>query len=143
MIAVLFYYEDEKESDQIMTVDEMATNRLFNLYGYEMFIIDRTGTRSGSMIFHSLDEAIEDHRFKDHTWMYFDRFAGEYLVTHPKENVVYVIGSDLEGYGYDKKSIEERNGKSYKLSLKNPMEIHHANPIMSYVMAHRWINVGC
>lgn len=138
MIAFLFYYEDDTGIETSTTfIDQMVA-----MYGYTWYMIDRTGTKKGTNVFTSLDQAIEDDRFKDNTWIYFDVNAKNYLedFTHPKDNVVYVIGSDT--VGYDGKSISERNGESLKLKTVDLNRDYYATAVISYICSQRYTKTG-
>ena len=137
-INILFYYEDDTGVEtNISFIDQMVA-----MFWYEWFFIDRTGTKRGTRKFSSLDQAIADPRFAGCTWIYLDVNATKYLedLVHPKDNVVYVIGSDT--VGYDEKTIKQRNGKSYKLKTKDLNREYYAAAVIPYVMAQRWHKTG-
>lgn len=76
-------------------------------YGLEPIVIDPTGTWPTDrpdlpqLVYHSLEAVLADKRFAGHTFVWLDPTATQDLETfdHPKENVVYCTGSDLDGFG--------------------------------------------
>jgi len=74
------------------------------LYGIHPIAIDRDGLNRQSdhppFNYRSIEEALTDHRFADHTWVWLDCAGTSYVdqYAHPKENVIYCIGDDLTGF---------------------------------------------
>ena len=136
MIAIIFYYEDDTGMEvSIPFIDQVAA-----MTGFEWFIIDRTGTKRGTKIFSSLEEAQTDSRLANHQWVYFDINANEYLedYAHPANNTVYVIGSDTVGYAGTK--LEDIN--ILKLKTKDSNRNWYAAAIIPYVCCQRWNKTG-
>ncbi len=143
MIAIIYYFEyNTNIKNEIYSIKRRLTHTLLELgadmFGYTFFMIDRTGKERGNKVFTSLDNAIADPRFARYIWIYFDINSPDFYedLIHPSNDVVYVIGSDI--VNYDGKSIEDRNGKSYRLRVKNIEQRHYASAVVSYVMASRW-----
>lgn len=75
---------------------------LCNKYGYTLWRLDpkKQLPKSGDN-FKSLDEALEDPRFKGWNWVFFDEKASDSLdkfVHQNKISTVYVFGSDTDGW---------------------------------------------
>lgn len=131
MIAILFYFESNGTT-QLSYLDQIVA-----MFGYEWFFVDKSGEKSGNRKFDSLAQAIADPRFNGHQFIYFDINATDFYEdsTPPVKNVVYVIGSDVDGY---KKTMAERNGISYKLKTKSLIREYYAEAVIPYVLAYRW-----
>jgi hypothetical protein len=76
---------------------------IFRFYPY----VIRTGDgkvpsdRSGVAMADSLQEALEDPRLDGFKWVWLDHRAETYMneYHHPRGNVIYVLGHDVNGFG--------------------------------------------
>ena len=77
--------------------------------------------RSGVARANSLAEAIDDPLFIGYTWVWLDHRADQYLheYQHPIDNVVYVLGHDVSGFG-DVPTI----GDHVQVSFGSTNEVH-------------------
>lgn len=73
--------------------------------------------------------------YPSHTWIYLDQSAPTYIdeLVHPADDVVYVVGHDLDGY-----RGEALNGNSYKMRVLPPDFEGHAVVCLSLVAMDRW-----
>lgn len=73
--------------------------------------------------------------YPNHTWVYLDSMATSYIdeLAHPVDNVVYVAGHDLTGYGG-----ETLNGNTFKIRTQVPGFEGHAIVCLSMAVADRW-----
>ena len=73
---------------------------LCSKYGYNLFRIDLSGQLSGGTVFSSLGEALEDFRFTDWAWVFFDQQGQQSLnnYQHKAEKIIYVFGCDIKGF---------------------------------------------
>jgi len=82
-------------------------HKLCGTYGVEPLVIDPTGTWPTErpdlpqLVYHSLQDVLADTRFADHTFVWLDNAAEQSLedFEHPENNVVYCVGSDVDGFG--------------------------------------------
>jgi len=127
------------EPDGIRT-DRKYMDMLCAMYGYQLEYIDKTGDmdqRSGN-VRSTLDQAWADSKFSGYTWVYFDGTYGTINLhdyRHPRDNVVYVIGSDFDGYN---RSLVELNGDILKLKTKNDSTDLHAAGVVAAIVNHRY-----
>ena len=91
--------------------------RMAFYHGMSTIVIDRKGDMPGSVPrFPTIDDAMEDPRFKDLTWIWLSlEDSAEYLDEHkhPEDNVIYCIGSDFDGF--DGKDPATLSGPKLKL----------------------------
>jgi len=113
MAAYLLYY---RETSRVESTNAYMKRMAF-YHGMETIVIDRKGDMPGSVPrFPTIDEALADARFKDHTWVWLALTDGaNYLdeYKHPADEVIYCVGSDFDGF--DGKDPSKLPGPKLKL----------------------------
>lgn len=139
-VVFLFHHIDDDDGFSSMRI---AAGHICMTYGYHLINIDLVGNllEKSTEPYASLDEALVDPRFTGWTWVFFDPKAPKSLdtFTHPVDKVVYVFGSDNEGFGIP---VEELPGET--LHLKSdyaPTYEHFAITCLTIVAVHRFYQV--
>lgn len=99
MVKFLFYKEETQHSEFPWM------DKWLNFFGVIPIVIDREGPYSKKnptdyFLYKTLQEAIDDTAHKNDLWVWLDRDGNDFLdeFEHPKDNVVYCIGSDFDGF---------------------------------------------
>ncbi len=133
----MFHHEGTQTFQPLRTIADMTCA----MYNYDLLLIDRVGDLDKSpMAWSSIDDAMNDLRFKDYKWVFLDARGDNWLheYQHPEENVVYVFGGDQ--HGYDKPS-NEYGGEVLRLKSEVQGMEHYALVILSAVANHRYFQV--
>jgi|GEM_PF-4630600 len=100
MVYFLYYKEDVVFGGTFSWIDKWCA-----MYGLRPIVIDKErgkpdGTKNG-FTYSSLDEAVKNKKYKDHKWVWLDSEGDKILdeYDHPKNNVIYCVGSDYNGFG--------------------------------------------
>lgn len=117
MNAYLLHYAELTNADP--SIATWAGN-----FGLRPIYINRgliTGKSKSVMVFDTLDDAIAEPRLSGMTWVWLDADGDVYLdeFEHPKNRVVYCIGSDYNGF--DGRDVSELPGTHVRLRQKQEM----------------------
>lgn len=109
------------------------------MYGGERMCIHPDGAEYGASAPESYPTlAAAQAAYSNHTWIYLCQSGSQCLdeLVHPVDNVVYVVGHDLTGYGVDNPS------KRYKLRVVPPDFEGHAIVCLSMAAIDRWMRLA-
>lgn len=124
------------------TGDTEVPKQLAITYGYSLFRIDLTEELPrGGDNFQSLDDALDDPRFADWTWVFFDATASDKLseFVHHADKVVYVFGHDIDGYG---RPLNQLPGALVSINTGLPEGVEHTAAICAEAaIVHRFYQV--
>lgn len=78
-------------------------DKLCGTYNFYPIVIDQENAGKNDFTYASLDDVLKDKKYKDYKWVWLDSKGDQILdeYEHPKENVIYCIGSDFDGFGRD------------------------------------------
>ena len=142
-MAVYFLYHIEAWSG-IPINRSWADQILGGMFGFRQVIIDQSGEMTSSimgypLVLKSLDEAMVHPDLAKLHWVYFHAQAKKTLqeYKHPKDNVIYCIGSDTTGLGG---GPEDFDGDVLRVAAPDPdhddgmREFHAASilPLVAY-----------
>ena len=133
-VVFILYYSDPKENTEPQSLCAM--------YGYTLARIDLTGTLTpGPFIFQSIDDALEDIRWKNWTWIFCDPQASDPLskFQHQKDKCIYVFGDDIKGYD---RVLDQLPGALMNIDTGLAREFEHtAAQCAEAVIIHRYYQV--
>ena len=137
-VIFLFHHEDEDPYPL-----RLGLNMMCGMYGYHLMHIDCVGDMLAvsNEPYISLDAALFDPRFYEYTWVFLDHRATKTLdeFTHPVDDVVYVFGSDRNGFD---RPTEELPGEIIKLKSWHHAEYQHFGFLCGLTVAiHRFYQV--
>jgi len=134
----MFHHEGTQTFQPLRVIADM----ICAMYDYDLLLVDKVGDLLGKshMAWASVDDAMQDLRFKDYTWVFLDNRGGTWLheYQHPKDNIVYVFGGDQ--HGFDKPS-SEYGGEVLRLKSEVQGMEHYALVTLSAVANHRYFQV--
>lgn len=141
-VKFLYYTEDTSTGGALSTATLVPyLDQMCAMYGGELMCVhpanaDYTAPTTDKYATLLLAQAA----YPDHTWIYLTHTSEtmlDELTSHPTDNVVYVVGHDITGYG-----DETLNGNAYKLrTLRSDTWQGHAVVILGCVMSDRWHGV--
>ncbi len=137
-VKYLYYTEDTSTGGYLSAACAVPLlDQVLKMYGGERMCVHPAGAdymASAGESYKTLAEA--QAAYPLHTWVYLDSSSGSFLdeLAHPSDDVVYVVGHDLTGYG---KGI--LNGRTYKLRVLPEVFAGHAMVCLSVVAIDRWI----
>lgn len=121
MICFLYHIEP---SSGIPIDRSLADQILGYMFGFQQVIIDPTGNTRPSaigfpLVLKTIDEARGHPELSKLKWVYFHAHAKKTLqeYEHPKDNVIYCVGSDWTGLGHD---FEELDGDILRVAAPDP-----------------------
>ena len=133
-VKYLYHTEDTSTGGYLSAAYSVPLlDQILKMYGGERMCIHPAGADykpTSSEHYPTLESA--QAVYPNHTWIYLDHKADEYLENHPDDNAVYAVGHDLTGYDGTK------NGISYRLRTVNGFE-GHAIVCLAMACADRWI----
>jgi len=134
-VKYLYYTEDANTGGGLSAAYAVPLlDQILKMYGGERMCVHPTDAdykATSDEQYFSLAHA--QSAYPDHTWIYLDHRADEYLENHPDDNAVYAVGHDLTGYDGTK------NGLSYRLRTIIPDFEGHAMVCLAMACADRWI----
>lgn len=121
----------------------VEADRYCALFGYYLRLIDFVGDLLAvtNDVYSTLQEALDDPRFEDWTWVFIDSKATDKLedFQHPEDKVVYVFGADTDGFARHGKPL-----KGPRLLVSNAYPDgyeHYAVTCIPVVATHRFYQV--
>ena len=136
-VKYLYYTEDTTTGGALSAAYAIpGLDQILYMYGGERMCIhaaDADYGPSAPEVFATLKDA--QAAYPAHTWIYLDQSATPFLdgLTPPPDDVVYVVGHDMTGYGG-----ESLNGDSYRLRVV-PLNFNgHAIICLSVAAVDRW-----
>lgn len=97
MVYLMYFRENSNFSDAHPWIDKILA-----LFGMKPIVIcpELAGVSKDVPYFSTVQEAYE--AFSDYTWIWLDVSGDKYLdqIPHPKDNVVYAVGSDYTGFDF-------------------------------------------
>lgn len=129
-VVFLIYVEELPYADM---QNYPLIDQVMAMCGYQLRLIDRTGMLPADPnVFDSLDEAWESSDFAGYRWVYLDAAGSTYVDTykHPKDNVVYVVGSDaVSPDSFEGKKLKDLNGTVIKLRTASGHESYRSHAV--------------
>lgn len=137
-VTFLHHHEDERIEGL-----KIAADAICGMYGYQIMRVDCTAdkeiwTKSKSINFFDLDEALSDPRFDGCQKVFFDPMASNSLADfqHPPDNVLYIVGHD--SWGYSGRDIYSEGEVLYAPSDYDNSYEHWAISVLIAAANHRF-----
>ncbi len=135
-VNVIFY----RETTTAIENQHPFVDQFLGMFNYQGWVIDRERDwPDRTRAFTSLDEAWAHPGFVGYQWVYFSSDAPTWLdeYVHPIDNVVYVIGSDDDGY--DGKPLRELRGAVLSIRGWEPGRNYYAATCVPIICYDRWL----